>query len=164
MRRNYLFTTILLFLFSVPVTAKELMLPITPQTPAEQFQLQTPQGESLGLDDFKGKYVLVNFWAHWCSPCIKEFPDMQRLYEQTDRESFEIIGIHAGPYSSEAAEFVTHFGITFPVVSDPDTSLKGWNVKALPMTYLVNPEGQLIYEAVGPREWDLQEMKALITN
>lgn len=145
------------------VSANDLMTPMELED-AQNFTLVTPTGEELSLDDYSGKYVLVNFWAHWCSPCIKEFPDMQELYETVDKSKLEIIGIHAGPYNNEAAEFVKHFGITFPIVSDPDTSLKGWEVPALPMTYLVNPEGKLAYKAIGPRDWDYEQMNVLITD
>lgn len=141
-----------------------LMKAISPSEPASDFTLKTATGNNLSLTDYRGKYVLVNFWAHWCSPCIKEFPDMQRLYEQVDKDRFEIIAIHAGPYNQEAADFVKHFGITFPVVSDPDTSLKGWKVTALPISYLVDPEGLLVYKAIGPRTWDIKAIEELIAN
>lgn len=152
-------TSLLLSVSSV--SANGLMTPLD-QKIAEDFTLMTPSGDDLSLSQYSGKYVLVNFWAHWCSPCIKEFPDMQNLYEKVDKSKFEIIAIHAGPYNAEAAEFVEHFGITFPVVSDPDTSLKGWDVPALPMTYLVSPEGKLAYKAIGPRTWDYEQMNMLI--
>lgn len=146
----------------ITANAKDLMTPVTPAMAASDFVLNTPDGTPLRLSEFKGKFVLVNFWANWCSPCIKEFPDMQALYQQVDTEQLEIIGIHAGPYNDDAAAFVEQFGITFPIVSDPDTSLKGWKVPALPTTYLVNPEGEIVYQAIGPRSWDVEQMKALL--
>lgn len=88
---------------------------------------------------------------------------MQHLYEHVDKDKLEIIGIHAGPYNAEAAEVVKRFGISFPIVSDPDTSLKGWNIPALPTSYLIDPEGKLIYRAIGPRSWDVEQMKMLLT-
>ena len=89
---------------------------------------------------------------------------MQKLYDESDKTQFEIIAIHAGPYNSEAAQFVKHFGISFPIVSDPDTSLKGWDIPVLPMSYLVDPEGNVVYKAMGPREWNVEEIKPLISN
>lgn len=156
-----LLTTALLSV-SFTVSANGLMTPVEAKE-AKNFTLMTPTGEKLSLNDFSGKYVLVNFWAYWCSPCLKEFPDMQELYEKADKSKLEIIGVHAGPYNSEAADFVKHFGITFPIVSDPDTSLKGWDIPALPMTYLISPDGKLAYKAIGPRDWNYEQMKTLIT-
>tara|TARA_R110000787_G_scaffold55239_2_gene127653 strand:+ start:19525 stop:20022 length:498 start_codon:yes stop_codon:yes gene_type:complete len=142
--------------------ADDLMSPVTPVKPASDFTLETPAGENLSLSDFKGKFVLVNFWAYWCSPCIKEFPEMQALYDSSHKD-LEIIGIHAGPYNEQAAEFVNKFGITFPIVSDPDTSLKGWDVRALPISYLIDPEGNITHRAIGAKSWDVDEMNALIS-
>lgn len=158
-------TFIITFLFSATVFADSnlIMTKVSP-IKAKDFTLQSPSGASISLSDYEGKYVLVNFWAHWCSPCIKEFPDMQKLYEQSDKSQFEIIAIHAGPFNAEAEKFVDHFKISFPVVSDPETNLKGWDVRALPMTYLVDPSGNIIYEAIGPREWKQDDMQNLITN
>lgn len=159
-------TLIITLLLSAPVLADSdlIMTEVNPVKVANNFTLQSPSGMSISLSDYSGKYVLVNFWAHWCSPCIKEFPDMQKLYDESDKTKFEIIAIHAGPYNKEAAEFVEHFGIDFPVVSDPETNLKGWDVPALPMTYLIDPHGNIIYKAIGPREWDFNKLQTILTN
>jgi len=152
----------LLLSTSVLAANDVLMTEVNPVQKANDFTLQSSSGGPVTLSDYSGKYVLVNFWAHWCTPCIKEFPDMQELYEKVNTDKFEIIAIHAGPYNSEAEEFVEHFGITFPVVSDPDTSLKGWDVPALPISYLIDPEGNISYIAIGPRSWDVKEMNVLL--
>jgi len=164
MRKFILSIVLITSSVTVGANANELMTPLSPVKVASGFTLDTPEGESLSLSDFKGKYVLVNFWAYWCTPCVKEFPDMQALYEQSDKSKFEIIAIHAGPYNEEAAEFIEKFGITFPVVSDPDTSLKGWDVPALPISYLIDPEGNIEYKAIGPRTWNADEMNNLLSN
>jgi len=162
---NKIICFLLLLSSSIIATAQEtLMTPVKPTNETAEFTLPAPNGNLISLSDYKGKYVLVNFWAFWCSPCLKEFPDMQKLYEQFDKEKFVIIGIHAGPYNEQAAELVNHFKITFPIVSDADTSLKGWDIPALPMSYLINPQGEIIYKALGPREWNYADMQALINS
>tara|TARA_R110001606_G_C15388707_1_gene651239 strand:- start:20 stop:553 length:534 start_codon:yes stop_codon:yes gene_type:complete len=161
---NKIICFLLLISSSVIATAQEaLMIPVTPSQQAIDFTLPTPNGKMINLSDYQGKYVLINFWANWCSPCIKEFPDMQKLYEQSDKDTFEIIGIHAGPYNEQAAELVSHFNISFTIVSDDDTSLKGWDVPALPMSYLISPQGDIIFKSLGPREWNASNMQALIS-
>lgn len=161
--KNLLFSTLLLST-SVFAANDVLMTEVTPAEKAGNFTLMSPSGAPVSLSDYSGKYILVNFWAHWCSPCIKEFPDMQKLYEESDKSNFEIIAIHAGPYNAEAAKFVEHFGISFPVVSDPDTSLKGWDVPVLPMSYLIDPAGNVVYKAMGPREWNVKDIQPLLSN
>jgi peroxiredoxin len=155
---------LLLLSSSVVVAQESLMDTILPSEKANDFTLTTPDGQLISLSDYRGKYVLVNFWAHWCSPCIKEFPAMQKLYDEADKDNFEIIGIHAGSFNEQAAEFVSHFKISFPIVVDADTSLKGWDVPALPMTYLINPQGEMIFKALGPREWNYEELQTLISS
>lgn len=155
---------LLLLSSSVVVAQDSLMDTISPSEKANNFTLTSPDGQMISLNDYRGKYVLVNFWAHWCSPCIKEFPAMQKMYDQSDKDTFEIIGIHAGSFNDQAAEFVSHFKISFPIVIDADTSLKGWDVPALPMTYLINPQGEIIFKALGPREWNHEELQALISS
>jgi peroxiredoxin len=155
---------LLLLSSSVVVAQESLMTAISPSEKASNFSLSSPDGQMISLSDYRGKYVLVNFWAHWCSPCIKEFPAMQKMYDQSDKDNFEIIGIHAGPFNEQAAEFVSHFNISFPIVVDANTSLKEWDIPALPMTYLINPQGEMIFKALGPREWNYEELQALINS
>jgi len=107
--------------------------------------------------------VLVNFWALWCSPCIKEIPSMQTMYESLQDDSFEIIAIHVGPTEDAIESFLVKNNIDFTVVIDEETSIKGWDVPVLPMSYLVNPDGKLVYKALGPREWDVSMMRHLIS-
>lgn len=161
---NKLLCYLLLLSSSAIASAQNtLMTPVAPNNQVADFTLPAPNGDLISLNDYKGKYVLVNFWAHWCSPCLKEFPDMQALYEQADKDNFEIIAIHAGDYNQQAAELVEHFKISFTVVSDAETSLKGWDIPALPMSYLISPQGEIIYKALGPREWTYDAIKVLMT-
>ncbi len=130
-------------------TAADFTLPATDETP-------------FSLSDYNGKYVLVNFWAHWCGPCVKEFPAMENLYQALKEENFEIVAVHAGPAQGRVKPFLAEHKVSFKVVIDPTMSIHGWDVPALPVSYLVSPEGKLIYKAVGPREWHVDAMRALI--
>jgi thiol-disulfide isomerase/thioredoxin len=159
---NVLFTVLHLTIVSVNA-APALMTEMKQVQPASNFTLPDAQGKPVSLSDYQGKYVLVNFWAHWCAPCVKEFPSMQHLYEEVGNDRFEIIAIHAGPFDSGLDSFLKKTGATFPVVEDKDTSLRDWDVPALPMTYLVDPNGNLIYKAIGPREWEPTVMKQFLT-
>jgi peroxiredoxin len=161
MIRSFLF--VFITLFAIPSFAVEAeMSPMDPPLTAADFTLPATDNTPFTFSDFKGKYVLVNFWAHWCGPCVKEFPAMQNLYDELKDENFEIVAIHAGPAQGRVMPFIEKYNINFKVVIDPSMSVQGWNVPVLPVSYLVNPEGQMVYEALGPREWNVDAMRQLI--
>jgi len=141
---------------------KPLMTEMDGLSTASNVSLPDSNGQPFDMKEFEGKYVLVNFWAHWCGPCVKEFPAMQSLYDALKDDGFEILAIHAGPPQGRVRPFLKKHNITFKTVLDANMSVSGWEVRALPMSYLVSPEGKLIYKALGPREWEIDKMKALI--
>ena len=129
---------------------------------AGNFVLGSWQGDDIRLEDLRGQWVLVSFWATWCSPCLKEMPTMERLYQDMGDEGLEILAVHAGPGVDKVGEFLEQVPVSFPVLLDEDLSLGGWEVMALPTAVLVDPTGRRVYRAVGPREWDTPAMKAFL--
>jgi len=122
-----------------------------------QLEYPSPDGKSVSMESFKGKVVLLNFWATWCPPCIKEMPSMQRLRDKVGTEDFEIVAINVG----ESADAVDAFlmardpELTFPILLDENGSaFKKLGVMGLPSTYLFSAEGELLETIVGGREWD----------
>lgn len=161
---RHAFVIICLALFSVNSFAsdKPLMSEMTGNRTAPPIALPDSNGQPFDMKEYEGKYILVNFWAHWCGPCVKEFPAMQALYDALNEDGFEIIAIHAGPPQGRVRPFLKKHNITFKTVLDANMSVEGWEVKALPMSYLISPEGKLIYKALGPREWEIDKMRALM--
>lgn len=154
-----------LTLFSLAAFAADnLMSKIETPENAVNFTLPDLEGNKISLKDYEGKYVLINFWAQWCAPCIKEMPDMEVMYKSLQGKNFEIIAIHAGPVDQNVAKFLADKDITFKVVVDEKTNLKEWKVPVLPMSYLVSPEGKLIYKAHGAIEWNAASMLRLMSN
>jgi peroxiredoxin len=164
MRKWLLICLTLFCTASLADTSAPEMTPMDGAQTAADFTLPSTDGTPFSLSDYKGKYVLVNFWAHWCGPCVKEFPAMQSLYDNLKDDNFEIVAIHAGPAQGRVMPFIEKHKITFKVVIDPAMSAHGWDVPVLPVSYLVSPEGKLIYKALGPREWHVEAMRALITD
>ncbi len=125
-----------------------LLLPLA--SAAADFSLQDMQGKTHHLSDYRGKWVLVNFWATWCPPCLAEIPDLVSL--QKAHKDIVVIGI-AMDYASGkiVADFVTKYGINYPVVLGTDRIVAQiGDMEVLPTTYLYNPSGkQVSYQAGG---------------
>jgi peroxiredoxin len=132
------------------------------QPQADDFSLPAADGSRHALADYRGDYVLVNFWAGWCSPCIKELPSMQRVYTAMKGRDFEILAIHVGPETADTQDMLERFAISFPVLVDAELALDNWDVNGLPTSFLLDPEGRVIYRATGPIDWDEPAQRELL--
>ncbi|KFL43303.1 thiol-disulfide oxidoreductase [Lysinibacillus sp. BF-4] len=126
------------------------------------FTLTTLDGEKVTLSDYKGKKVILNFWASWCPPCKAEMPHMQKYYDKKAKEqNFEILAVNLT--SEEKGDrlvekFLQSYGITFPVPMDEkgDIALK-YQVITIPSTFILNTDGQIEHSIIGPMNEDLLE-------
>ncbi len=133
---------------------------------APDFSLETPDGKTLGLKDFKGKVILLNFWATWCEPCKAELPSMQRLYESLRPAGVEVVAISIDRNKKDRIkEYVKEYDLTFPVLLDPSQKVrKGYFIMGLPTSYLIGADGNLKGFVSGAREWDSAASKKLFSN
>ena len=159
MKSNFLTVSlIILTLFIQPIQANDMLMdPMPAANPAPDFNLMGMDGDTHTLEDLKGKFVLVNFWATWCNPCKVEMPLLEKLHQTLKSEKFTVLGLHVGPGPENIEEFKKLMPISFPIYVDMDLEVN-WGVPGLPTTFLMNPEGKLIYRAVGKREFASDEM------
>lgn len=112
----------------------------------------TIKGEKISMQSLKGKVVLINFWATDCRNCIKEMPDLVKIYEKYHNKGFEILAV-AMPYDppAQVVNYATHKQLPFPVIHDSyaDISQKFGGVEVTPSSYLYNKQGKRIQHAVG---------------
>ena len=139
-------------------------LPDTPKSP--NFVLNDLDGNQYQLSEYRGKVVIINFWATWCPPCRDEMPSMQRAWGQLQQEGIYMLGINVGEDEDTIFQFTADYPVEFPLLMDSDSSvISQWPVRGLPTTFVVDPKGQIIYRAIGGREWDdpalLELVKAL---
>ena len=101
---------------------------------------------SIALDNLKGKYVLLDFWAVWCGPCVQEIPNLKSLYEKTDKSKFEIIGIVGDSPSDALKKIIDEQTINWPqILSDDKNKIKDkYGIHGYPTTFLINPEGIIV--------------------
>lgn len=126
------------------------------------FTLTTMDGKEVTLSDYKGKKVILNFWASWCPPCKAEMPHMQKYYDKkAEEQNFEILAVNltSEEKSNRLVEkFVQSYGITFPVPLDEkgNIALK-YQVITIPSTFILNTDGQIEHSIIGPMNEDLLE-------
>ena len=115
------------------------------------FTLEDLDGKPVSLSDFRGKWVIVNYWATWCPPCLDEIPDLVQLYED-NRDTLVVLGVDFEDVNIEyLKEFVDSHFMTYPVVhSEPLPVTPLGPVLGLPTTYIISPEGERIARQEGP--------------
>jgi len=121
------------------------------------FSLSDMQGRQHRLSDYRGKVVMVNFWATYCGPCIKEMPSMQRLKEKLGEKPFAILAVDMAEEKSAVEAFLQKHDIkvNFPILLNPEGDVvESWMITAVPTTFIIDPEGTIRYALFGGIEWD----------
>ena len=143
------------------------MTAVSKPVPAPQFVLEDMDEEKINFDEYKGKVVLLNFWATWCPPCRREMPSMERLYQKYKDDDFTIIAINQMEDGDTVFSFTGQLALspTFDILFDytSDTS-KNYRVNGLPTTFLIDKKGLIRYRyrAIGGREFDHVEIEKII--
>jgi len=121
------------------------------------FELQDVHNQSHQLSDYQGQWVVVNFWASWCSPCIREIPELNRFHQQYHKHGVTVIGINFEELSVEQLkQAIGEFRIDYPVLRIGGVPLVPFEpLKGLPSTFVVSPEGRLVKSWLGPVNEDV---------
>jgi peroxiredoxin len=131
--------------------------------PAPALKLKTIAGEEVTLASYRGRTVIVNFWATWCAPCVAEMPSLQRMRDKLAAHGIEVIGVNLQENAARIAPFVERLGITFPVVRDHDGAARAaWDATVFPSTFVVGPEQRIAWVARGEIDWDDAQVQSRI--
>jgi peroxiredoxin len=129
--------------------------------PLPDFTLSDMEGRAHTLSSYRGKVVMLNFWATYCGPCIKEMPSMQRLKGKLADRPFDILAIDMAEEKADVEAFMQRHKIqvNFPILLDSEgTVIEQWMVSAVPTTFIIDPQGKIQYALYGGLEWDNDEV------
>ena len=126
---------------------------------AHDFSGELYDGSIINLKDYHHRFVLLNFWATWCVPCLKEMPDLEKAYQQMGSKKLIVLAVGMGEDKSSISRFAEKHEFTFPMIADSTLEIaRLYGVENIPITYLINPEGIIIGRALGIRDWANQEL------
>jgi peroxiredoxin len=122
---------------------------------APQFSLPGLDHNVYRLSDFRGRVMVVNFWASWCVPCREELPSMNRASRILDSQAIAWLAINVGEGREAVEAFRGDYPIEFTVLLDADGRVsKDWWVTGMPTTFVINTKGEIAHKVIGKREWD----------
>ena len=121
---------------------------------AHDFSGELNDGSIINLKDYHHRFVLLNFWATWCVPCLKEMPDLEKAYQKMGSKKLIVLAVGMGEDKRSIRKFAKKHEFTFPMVGDTTLEIaRLYGVENIPITYLINPEGVIIGRALGIRDW-----------
>ncbi len=132
---------------------------------AKDFSLPDVDEEMVKFSAYRGKVILINFWATWCPPCVREMPSMERLYRQLKKDKFVVIAIDQMEDEDQVFAFTGQLSIepTFTLLLDKNSKVaNSYGVKGLPTTFIIDKKGRVRYRAIGGRELDHAQIKKII--
>jgi cytochrome c biogenesis protein CcmG, thiol:disulfide interchange protein DsbE len=130
-------------------------------TPA--LTLKDLNGRTHSLADYRGKVILVNFWATWCEPCRDEMPSMLRLRERLGTAPFDVLAVNYGESASRVSEFLARERLALTALLDPNQdAARAWRVRVLPGSFLIGVDGRVRFGVIGEIDWASDEAEKTV--
>ncbi len=131
---------------------------------APSLKLADLAGRVHDVPDYRGRVLVVNFWATWCGPCVAEMASMERAWTALRAKGVDVVAVNAGDAADKVHHFLELHPVSFPVLLDPTTRIAAaWHVGALPTTYVVDGAGEITAGALGGLDWDAPAVRAKLT-
>lgn len=159
-------------MLAISLAGSRLVCGLSPSSsdlkPAPDIKFKDLEGNKFKLSDHRGKVVIVNFWAVWCPPCKIEIPELVTLYTQYKEQGLRIIGIAIDSgKDGKIKEKAQELGINYPVINGDDYQIRNsfGGIRAVPTTFIINPDGKIYKNYVGYRDKTVfeEDIKTLLT-
>jgi len=155
------FALLLLVGLALPASAQPLKQWKGGATPA--LELKDVEGKLHRLADYRGKVVLLNFWATWCAPCREEMPSMESLRDSLQDRPFAVLAVNVGEGERAARDFGEKMTLRFPILLDRDmATTRAWSARVLPASYVIGPDGKVAYSYLGAIDWSSPQVKTVL--
>lgn len=129
--------------------------------PIPALALKDLQGTARSLKEWRGKVLVVHFWATWCEPCVAEMPTLMRLKDELRDEPFEVVAVNLGEADTRIQSFYSKLGLDFVTLLDRDgDAKKKWKVGGVPMSFVVGADGRARYRYFGEIDWTSADVLA----
>ena len=150
-------------LVAIPVVASAAELKPWGGGPTPALELEDLSGQMHRLADYRGKVVLVNFWATWCEPCRAEMPSIDGLRGALDGKPFQVLAVNLAEPLSRIEKFAGTMPLHFPLLRDRDGAVaKAWRARLLPASFLIGRDGRIRYVAYGELDWTSEAVRSVV--
>lgn len=145
--------------------SRDSVRPVEVGGAAPDFLAFEMSGETVSMEDYRGKVVLLNLWATWCTPCKEEMPSIQRLYDEVDDDDFLVLAVsidrapadddRTNPLGGKLTAFADSLGLTFPILHDPTAEISTtYRTTGVPESFVLDRTGMIMKKITGPMAWD----------
>lgn len=139
-------------------------VPEASRSAAPDFVVENLRGGDAALADYKGKLLLLNFWATWCIPCREEMPGMETLWQNYKDQGLVVVAVSVDEGSRARIEkFSEIFKLSFPILLDPESKVSDlYKVSNMPTSFLIDRNGRIVTRIVGTEDWSSSEAVQLV--
>lgn len=146
------------------LSAREVAAAESPTLAAPEFSLPGLSGDK-ALQDYRGQFLYVDFWASWCGPCRQSFPWMNEMLDKYDAQGLKIIAINLDESRDDAMRFLDQVPTDVDIAFDASgATAEIFNVRGMPSSYLINPDGEIVFSHIGFRKRDTAKLEAEIAS
>lgn len=153
LRSRILLLSTLAGLFVLAWTQRDRFTPVDVGSPAPAFTAMTLHGDTAALPGRSGNVIVLNAWATWCTPCLREMPALERMHRALP--GVEVIAVSTDDDPGQIDQWIDEFGLTFEILHDVRREMENrYLVRGLPTTFVIDRKGRIVHKIQGAREWD----------